>query len=133
MMDATQMGALTYFRTALAQNNPNNTIGVAEHAIAGLGAGLAVSFVASPIELIKAKLQVQYAGKALYKGPIDCIRQQTRGNVLGIYQGLSACLLFRSFFWCLWGSYEFYSRKLDGYVDPKLLPFFAGGLAGIFC
>lgn len=45
------------------------------HAIAGMMAGWTVSLVATPVEHIKARLQVQYAAdksKRLYSGPIDC-------------------------------------------------------------
>ena len=45
------------------------------HAIAGLMAGCTVSFIAAPIEHIKARLQIQYAVSKtarLYSGPIDC-------------------------------------------------------------
>ena len=45
------------------------------HGIAGILAGLTVSFVAAPVEHIKARLQIQYAAnknQRLYTGPIDC-------------------------------------------------------------
>lgn len=48
------------------------------HGIAGILAGATVSFVAAPVEQIKARLQVQYAAdksKRLYSGPIDCIKK----------------------------------------------------------
>ena len=41
-------------------------------------AGATVSFIAAPVEHIKARLQVQYAAdknKRLYSGPIDCINK----------------------------------------------------------
>lgn len=43
------------------------------HAISGIFAGITVSFVAAPIEQVKARLQVQY-GEAtrIYTGPIHC-------------------------------------------------------------
>lgn len=46
------------------------------HGIAGILAGTTVSFIAAPVEHIKARLQVQYAAdktKRLYSGPIDCL------------------------------------------------------------
>lgn len=46
------------------------------HGIAGIMAGTTVSFIAAPVEHIKARLQVQYAAdktKRLYSGPIDCL------------------------------------------------------------
>lgn len=48
------------------------------HGLAGIMAGATVSFVAAPVEHIKARLQVQYAAdksKRLYSGPLDCIRK----------------------------------------------------------
>ena len=48
------------------------------HAIAGVMAGSTVSFIAAPVEHVKARLQVQYApdkSKRLYQGPIDCTKK----------------------------------------------------------
>lgn len=45
------------------------------HGIAGVFAGWTVSFIAAPIEHVKARLQIQFAAdksKRLYSGPIDC-------------------------------------------------------------
>ena len=53
------------------------------HGIAGIMAGATVSFVAAPVEHIKARLQVQYAAdksKRLYSGPIDCVRKIVRDS-----------------------------------------------------
>ena len=51
------------------------------HGIAGTMAGCTVSFVAAPVEHVKARLQVQYAAdksKRLYSGPIDCVKKIVR-------------------------------------------------------
>lgn len=48
------------------------------HGIAGVMAGWTVSFIAAPVEHIKARLQIQYAAdksKRLYSGPIDCSKK----------------------------------------------------------
>lgn len=48
------------------------------HGIAGFFAGCTVSFIAAPIEHIKARLQIQYEANKkdrLYKGPVDCSRR----------------------------------------------------------
>ena len=48
------------------------------HGLAGILAGATVSFIAAPVEHIKARLQVQYAAdksKRLYSGPVDCIKK----------------------------------------------------------
>lgn len=54
------------------------------HGIAGILAGTTVSFIAAPVEHIKARLQVQYAAdksKRMYSGPIDCLRKIVGGSV----------------------------------------------------
>ncbi|KAI9206300.1 mitochondrial carrier protein [Polychytrium aggregatum] len=132
LMDSVQMGSLTNFRLLLQGGDRNKRLTVPEHALAGFGAGLVVSFVATPVELLKGKLQVQYDAKTkVYSGPIDCARQLIRDNgIRGLWKGLAPCMLFRSFFWVLWGSYEVYVTELKKYkVHDRLVPFFAGGLA----
>ncbi|KAL2053969.1 hypothetical protein ABVK25_005898 [Lepraria finkii] len=129
-MDSIMLGSLTFYRRILHENvfsSPSfialtrasihkicsaeeeaatklPTIG---HAIAGVMAGATVSFIAAPVEHIKARLQVQYAAnksQRLYKGPIDCSKKILRVHgIAGIYHGLSATLVFRSFFFFWWG------------------------------
>lgn len=122
------------------------------HGIAGIMAGGTVSFIAAPVEHIKARLQVQYAAdksKRLYSGPIDCIRKivcdsrlkvvspaytriQARAHgIRGIYHGLSATLLFRSFFFFWWGSYDIFTRYLSDHtkLSTPSINFWAGGLS----
>lgn len=93
------LGSLTFYRRLLHENlfaNPSvfalsptpiageqaatklPTIG---HALAGVLAGWTVSFIAAPVEQIKARLQIQYAvskNARLYSGPIDCTRKIVR-------------------------------------------------------
>lgn len=48
------------------------------HGVAGIMAGSTVSFIAAPVEHVKARLQIQYAAdkkQRLYQGPIDCCRK----------------------------------------------------------
>lgn len=51
-------GSLNYFRHII-QNSMAKEIGIRENALAGLGAGMVVSTVATPIEVIKCRLQIQ--------------------------------------------------------------------------
>ncbi|CAG8553727.1 4726_t:CDS:2, partial [Ambispora leptoticha] len=93
-------------------------------------AGLTVSFVATPIEHIKARLQVQYdASTKIYNGPIDCALKLYRNNgIFGLWKGLAETLLFRSWFAVFWASYDIYStwlRKLK--INEGAVNFFAGG------
>jgi solute carrier family 25 carnitine/acylcarnitine transporter 20/29 len=100
-MDSLMLGSLTMYRRVLQENvfTPNmirrfNSYGlpvseaVAErahvklptvgHGLAGVMAGWTVSFIAAPVEHVKARLQIQYAAdksKRLYSGPIDCSRK----------------------------------------------------------
>ena len=64
-----------------AKENVATRLPTLGHAIAGVMSGLTVSFVAAPVEHLKARLQVQYAADKstrLYKGPIDCSRKIVR-------------------------------------------------------
>ena len=89
------LGSLTLYRRLLLENvfskphirpwipfsrsQPDlNTLPSFGHGIAGIMAGTTVSFIAAPVEHIKARLQVQYAAdktKRMYSGPIDCLRK----------------------------------------------------------
>jgi solute carrier family 25 carnitine/acylcarnitine transporter 20/29 len=93
------LGSLTFYRRVLHENffsHPNITaltpsgiqvpaientaqkLPTVGHGIAGVMAGWTVSFIAAPVEHIKARLQIQYAAdtsKRLYSGPIDCSKK----------------------------------------------------------
>ena len=80
------LGSLSVYRRVLNDNvfNPRHTLEeqkklpVIGHALAGTLAGWTVSFIAGPVEHIKARLQVQYQAdksKRLYSGPIDCLKK----------------------------------------------------------
>lgn len=95
------LGSLTYYRRILNENifsRPNMTaftpssirmtipaiektaqkLPTIGHGIAGVMAGWTVSFIAAPVEHIKARLQIQYAAeksKRLYSGPVDCSKK----------------------------------------------------------
>jgi solute carrier family 25 carnitine/acylcarnitine transporter 20/29 len=59
--------------------NGDKPLSTFQHGLAGLAGGLTVSFVATPVEQIKARLQVQYdTSIKTYKGPIDCIKKVVR-------------------------------------------------------
>lgn len=101
LMVSSMLGSLTFYRRILHENlfsSPNifsptpsiiQSIGktgdkaasplpAVGHGIAGIMAGATVSFIAAPVEHIKARLQIQYAvdkSKRLYRGPIDCTRK----------------------------------------------------------
>jgi len=101
-----------------------------QHYVAGLAAGFASSFVATPVEQVKARLQVQYdASTKTYSGPIDCIKKLVKNNgVLGLYKGFGGTLAFRSFLGVYFGSYEMFKRELTPIMNPQLAQFLSGGL-----
>lgn len=86
------LGSLTLYRRLLNENvfnrqayldyvEPLPRLPIFGHAIAGVMAGTTVSFIAAPVEHVKARLQVQYqADKAqrLYSGPLDCTKKLVR-------------------------------------------------------
>lgn len=105
------------------------------HALAGVMAGATVSFIAAPVEHVKARLQIQYSSRKserLYSGPIACFRKiYAHHGVRGVYHGLSATLLFRAFFFFWWGSYDVFTRLLTAKTDlsTPAVNFWAGGLS----
>ncbi|SLM39163.1 mitochondrial carrier [Lasallia pustulata] len=173
-MDSIMLGSLTFYRRILNDNvfsNPQifaltpaaiqntgeartqaaTTLPAIGHGIAGVMAGATVSFIAAPVEHIKARLQIQYAvdkSKRLYSGPIDCSKKiykfgrfesviNRAGNqylahgIRGLYHGLSATLLFRSFFFFWWASYDLISQSLRTHtsLSTPAINFWAGGLS----
>ena len=77
------LGSLTVYRRLLRERvfNPHEKLPWFGHGLAGVGAGWTVSFIAAPVEHVKARLQVQYdadKSKRLYSGPIDCAKKLVR-------------------------------------------------------
>lgn len=150
-MDSVMLGSLTFYRRILNENvfnrvsfeGPANSIRGENaklppvgHGIAGIFAGWTVSFVAAPVEHIKARLQIQYSvdkTQRLYSGPLDCIRKIHRHHgIAGLYHGLPSTILFRSFFFVWWSSYSLISSSLSTHFPSMSNPslnFWAGGLS----
>ncbi|KAI0788510.1 mitochondrial carrier [Abortiporus biennis] len=109
------------------------------HSIAGFGAGLTSALLATPMEHLKIKLQMQsqrLVADRQYKGPIDCAKQivQNRG-LFGLWTGFTGSLAFRANFMWMFGSIEAFMRgfsKLDGtpyQMTTGTANFLSGGLA----
>ncbi|CAK4034198.1 related to carrier YMC1, mitochondrial [Lecanosticta acicola] len=152
-MDSVMLGSLTLYRRLLnehvfqpmraRQSHPaiwmsddeRKKLPAVGHGIAGMFAGWTVSFIAAPVEHVKARLQVQYqASKAerLYHGPIDCARRIFSGHgVRGLWHGLSATLVFRTFFFAWWGTYDIFTRwfQKNTNLSAPAINFWAGGLS----
>ncbi|CBF79872.1 hypothetical protein AN7671.2 [Aspergillus nidulans FGSC A4] len=152
VMDSVMLGSLTLYRRLLLENvfsNPSiramtpfaknqsdlHTLPSFGHGIAGIMAGTTVSFIAAPVEHVKARLQIQYAAdksKRLYSGPIDCTRRILSAHgISGLYRGLCATILFRSFFFFWWGSYDVLTRlmKERTSLSAPAINFWAGGIS----
>ncbi|KAF2757614.1 mitochondrial carrier [Pseudovirgaria hyperparasitica] len=142
-MDSLMLGSLTVYRRELLERvfttptlrTIDNKLPPVGHGVAGIMAGATVSFIAAPVEHIKARLQIQYAAdksQRLYSGPIDCAKKILKGHgISGLYHGLFATLLFRSFFFFWWGSYDIFSSLLSEKtnISTPAVNFWAGGLS----
>jgi solute carrier family 25 carnitine/acylcarnitine transporter 20/29 len=102
------LGSLTFYRrillenvfskpeirrlTPFARHQPDlNVLPSFGHGIAGIMAGTTVSFIAAPVEHVKARLQIQYAAEKsqrLYSGPIDCVRKMVSHVETCLQKGL---------------------------------------------
>lgn len=120
--------------------------------IAGFIGGFVQSFILSPFELVKCRLQVQDGaggGAPRYKGGLDCVRQLVReGGVRNMARGLPGTLWREApSFGIYFGSYEFFIRSTrtmwgercynhihvapsERPAPPMLVSIVAGGLAG---
>ena len=136
VMDSVMLGSLTNYRRLIKDNfYPDEAeLPLLGKCGAGILAGWTVSFVAAPIEHVKARLQVQYdATTKLYTGPINCaatlIRQ--RGVFGGLYKGLFATMVFRTNFLFWWGSYDLFTKYFERNtsMSTPAINFWAGGLS----
>ncbi|KAL2159657.1 hypothetical protein VTH06DRAFT_2226 [Thermothelomyces fergusii] len=149
-MDSIMLGSLSVYRRLLrdhvfspppssspssSSSSSSSSLPAYGHGLAGILAGATVSFVAAPVEHIKARLQIQYAARKsdrLYSGPLDCLAKIWRHHgVRGVYHGLQATLIFRSFFFFWWGSYDLLSRWMRQHtgLSAPAINFWAGGLS----
>ncbi|PON65529.1 Mitochondrial substrate/solute carrier [Trema orientale] len=130
---------------ALLRSEPGVPLTVNQQIICGAGAGVAVSILACPTELVKCRLQAQSAladsasaGVAVkYGGPLDVARQVLRseGGVRGLFKGLVPTLAREvPGNAVMFGVYEAVKQYLAGGTDTSGLGrgslIVAGGLAG---
>lgn len=111
-----------------------------DHMKAAIFSGFFISFIVTPIEGVKGRLQVQYrTGEGAYKGPIDCAVRVYKelGLTKGIFRGWLPTCLCRMSNYSYFGGYAFISTSIRKTFDiPKSekLPIpaslFAGGMAG---
>lgn len=91
VFNATLFAANGTMRRVIGNGRTEDQLTLPELGLAGVGAGVAVSFVACPTELVKCRLQAQ---PGAFAGAIDCTRQvfASRG-VSGLFTGMGATLM----------------------------------------
>ncbi|XP_004307146.1 PREDICTED: mitochondrial carnitine/acylcarnitine carrier-like protein [Fragaria vesca subsp. vesca] len=131
----------------LLRSEPGVPLTVGQQVIAGAGAGLAVSFLACPTELIKCRLQAQsamaetgagaVAVAVKYGGPMDVAKQvlKSEGGARGLFKGLVPTMAREiPGNAAMFGVYEAIKQWLAGGQDTSGLGrgslMAAGGLAG---
>ncbi|XP_050234556.1 mitochondrial carnitine/acylcarnitine carrier-like protein [Mercurialis annua] len=130
---------------ALLRSQPGVPLTVSQQIVCGAGAGVAVSFLACPTELIKCRLQAQSAlagsGTAAvavkYAGPMDVASHvlKSEGGARGLFKGMVPTLAREvPGNAALFGMYELLKQSLAGGQDTSQLGrgslMLAGGLAG---
>ncbi|KAH8099412.1 mitochondrial carrier [Cristinia sonorae] len=146
-IDSLLLGSLHNYRLFLRRHGMTEPVAGSEtrrlslvgHGLAGLGAGLTSAVLATPIEHLKIRLQMQMQRAVAdreFKGPIDCAKQiiQQRG-VIGLWSGFTGSLAFRANFLWMFGSIEVLMRTFSSLKGTQFemstgtANFLSGGLA----
>ncbi|KAJ4728691.1 Mitochondrial carrier protein [Melia azedarach] len=132
-------------KQTIAQEGPRGLYKVNQQVVCGAGAGVAVSFLACPTELIKCRLQAQsaLAGSGpvsvavKYGGPMDVARHVLRseGGARGLFKGLVPTMAREiPGNAAMFGVYEAIKQFMAGGQDTSQLGrgsvLLAGGLSG---
>ncbi|KAJ6604574.1 mitochondrial carrier domain-containing protein [Mycena vulgaris] len=123
-IDSVLLGSLYHYRLFLFHNGMTEDptgmeprLTLLAHGAAGLFSGLTSAPIATPIELLKVRLQLQMQKSAAdrqFKGPIDCAHQLVRSQgLMGLWTGLSGGLLFRAHFFYMFLAFEACMRGLS--------------------
>ncbi|KAG0165366.1 hypothetical protein DFQ28_005510 [Apophysomyces sp. BC1034] len=138
-VNALLFAANSRFKRAL-QDHPDQVLSIGHIALAGAGAGAVNSILASPVEMLKIKMQAQYGkplGEARYfTGPVDCARYliQQHGVGRGLFRGMWATIVreipaYTGFY----SGFEFTKRQLvsPGKEANVLQLMLSGAVGGI--
>ncbi|KAJ8083917.1 hypothetical protein PM082_002684 [Marasmius tenuissimus] len=145
-IDSLLLGSLHNYRLFLIRNGMTEEtpgsgvprLTILGHGIAGLCAGVTSTIIATPVENIKVKLQLQMqraTSDRQFRGPIDCVRQIWRmQGPLGLWSGFQGSVAFRANFFWMFASFEVLMRgfsQLKGTsweISTGTANFLAGGL-----
>ncbi|KAI8851937.1 putative mitochondrial ornithine carrier protein AmcA/Ort1 [Chytridium lagenaria] len=134
--------------TSSSTNDASAPLTIPQLCLSGFLSGAIVSFVLTPVELVKCKLQVQglhigddKSTRPLYKGPVDILMKTYKARgFFGLYQGHTGTFLRESGGGAAWfGTYEYFcklwisqdsKRKTKEDLSPWHL-MGAGALAGM--
>ena len=123
-----------------ARNGSTDSLSYPQYFAAGAFAGVANSFLSSPIEHVRIRLQTQPHGAGkLYSGPLDCVRKlgAHEGLLRGVYRGAGVTVWREAFaygFWFLSFEYMMNADARRNRIARKDIPSYKvaayGGLAG---
>eukprot|EP01089_Gocevia_fonbrunei_P020014 TRINITY_DN728_c0_g1_i2.p1 TRINITY_DN728_c0_g1~~TRINITY_DN728_c0_g1_i2.p1 ORF type:complete len:293 (-),score=70.07 TRINITY_DN728_c0_g1_i2:18-896(-) len=132
-MNATLFWAWNVSRN-LVKTSEDEVLSIPKLFVAGFMTGFAVSFVESPVDLIKSKMQIQYTkGGSTLSCALGILKDY---GIRGLYQGFGSTLLRNipanaSYF----VGYEVFRRELSGDVNNTTLSpmatLVAGGIGGL--
>lgn len=93
-----QFSVNEYMKRYYDQVVPGGQLTLTQYYKCGAVAGFFNGFLASPIEHIRIRLQIQTANVKEFSGPVDCARKlyQSHGMMGGIYKGLGPTLVRES-------------------------------------
>ena len=112
---------------------------IVDNFLAGSGAGVAITFVLTPVELVKCRMQIQDTlpeEKRVYKGTLDCVKKiMQKEGIRGFFLGLTPCAIREIPGNGIWyGVYESVKAYLAKNTDKSDVPMhkiaFAGSCAG---
>lgn len=103
----------------------NQKLGVTDHLLSGVEAGVMLVFIFNPIFLVKTRLALQGAdpNKAKYRGMVDALTTIVREEgVKGLYQGLVPALLLTSHGAVQFAAYEYMKEKMTTFGNAETTP-----------
>lgn len=125
---------------SVKSNKDPTKLSLLQYIYSGIFAGFCNSFVMSPVELFRIKMQVQSKDSAVqYNGTVECAKKIFQNyGIRGVYQGLCSTILRECPAYAIYfGIYEtLMQRSLNKYNSKSEIPLLHittyGALAGVF-